>query len=798
MEGFAAVSLAGNILQFIHTTRQLVSTSREIFDSGTKDGYVELELVATELRTRADRLVTPFKGLGTSADDDDSLASLANACKVVADQLLGVLAKLRLNDDSTKWRSFLQALKTQWHDLEIDALRERLDIIGRAVNARLHDDTMLQLGHAVSRLEKRNQELEISRGRGHDITALTEAFKKALIDTRGFEDDDHRMAEKMSNIASSGLHISAEQQILYNLRFVRLEDRYSLISAAHRNTLTWLFGTPNAQKQRVGATTFVQWLQSGDDLYWISGKPASGKSTLMKYLCTHELTMQHLREWAKSDEVIVAEYFFWNAGKNYLQKSQEGLLRSLLYQVLRKCPEFIRLVFPGVWQSLNPNDVERTGNVLLETELPHDVHGLLNALKLTCELLTQSDRRLCFFIDGLDEYNGNTLDVIELIRVLKALNHVKICVSSRQWNEFEQAYGKSGATKLYMQDFNDEDISSYITDVFAEDDNFRGMEDKETRGKALIEEIVTAANGVFLWVVLVVRSLQDDLCEGQSITRLQARLQELPKELENLFHRILFDDVKERFRDQAAQMFLVAQEAKETLPLIAYWFLDEPDLPTERRQPEFQDINSRVMVTKRRLIANCKGLLEPHFQARDIRLDALPSGILFQEKVDFLHRTVRDFLELPTTDIRQWLPPNFDPNEAICRALYSQIKTAPQGAEYGPHVSALYEIFDYHANICQQGTDQCVMILALRTELLRMVGEYSLEHDSEQASEDIDALPAASGSEDGHEASHIPAITEPKAKSSPISEIFERLSLSFKQGKSRLSRSKSRSARGMK
>jgi ABC-type lipoprotein export system ATPase subunit len=79
--------------------------------------------------------------------------------------------------------------------------------------------------------------------------------------------------------------------------------------------LTWLFGTPSTQGRQFESTTFVQWLQSDDDLYWISGRPGSGKSTLMKFLCTHQQTKEHLKAWAKSDDVIVAEYFFWNAGK---------------------------------------------------------------------------------------------------------------------------------------------------------------------------------------------------------------------------------------------------------------------------------------------------------------------------------------------------------------------------------------------------------------------------------------------------------------------------------------------------
>lgn len=188
-------------------------------------------------------------------------------------------------------------------------------------------------------------------------------------------------------------------------------------------------------------------------------------------------------------------------------------------------------------------------------------------------------------------------------------------MSSRQWNEFEDAYGKSRTAKLYMQDFNNGDINAYIDDVFSNNNNYQELEDNETRGKALVEEIVTAANGVFFWVVLVVRSFQEGLREGDSIARLQSRLRKLPTNLEEYFQRILFHDVKESYRDQAAQMFLVALVAKENLPLMAYWFLDEQDFPAERQPLKIQQTNKRHKDAKKCLNPSCKGLLEPHFQS---------------------------------------------------------------------------------------------------------------------------------------------------------------------------------------
>ncbi len=74
---------------------------------------------------------------------------------------------------------------------------------------------------------------------------------------------------------------------------------------------------------------FVQWLRGGSERYRINEKAGSGKSTLEKYISSHHETRGALTSWAGDQELITASFFFWNTGTT-LQKSQMGLLRSLL------------------------------------------------------------------------------------------------------------------------------------------------------------------------------------------------------------------------------------------------------------------------------------------------------------------------------------------------------------------------------------------------------------------------------------------------------------------------------------
>ena len=405
-----------------------------------------------------------------------------------------------------------------------------------------------------------------------------------------------------------------------------------------------------------------------------------------------------------------------------MQKSQEGLLRSLIYQLLRKYPDSICHVFPDAWQHCNRlmSNIQGHETSAQALGIPTDTAGLTVALQRTCDALAQSAKRFCFFVDGLDEYSGDANQLVELVKVLRALKQVKICVSSRPWLEFERAYGKSHTTKLLMEDFNHRDISAYVSDIFENDEDYQELQDIEISGKALVEEIVIAANGVFLWVVLVVRSLQEGLREGDGIDRLRNRLRDLPTDLSNLFGRILFKDVEPSHRERAARMFLVTLKAKENLPLMAYWFLDEPEVVTERQPLKVQQTTYRHKMVKKKLIANGKGLLEFRYQSSNET--KLPSAILFDYRVDFLHRTVREYLELPTTDLHNWVPSGFDTDKAICEVVFSQIKTAPHGKEYAPYIEPLYSVFRHHVK--EAAYDVALQKLAV--ELESIISEYGV------------------------------------------------------------------------
>jgi len=91
---------------------------------------------------------------------------------------------------------------------------------------------------------------------------------------------------QLSHNVERGKEYSAEQRILDFLRFDTMEDRHIGTRPAHEKTLSWIFEETLSTDASQPHTNSVEWLKSDDSLFWISGKPGSGKSTVMKYLCT--------------------------------------------------------------------------------------------------------------------------------------------------------------------------------------------------------------------------------------------------------------------------------------------------------------------------------------------------------------------------------------------------------------------------------------------------------------------------------------------------------------------------------
>jgi len=463
-------------------------------------------------------------------------------------------------------------------------------------------------------------------------------------------------------------------EILKSLRFSRMHDRHSTIHERHQQTFSWIF--------EASASPFKTWLAEGSGAFWVSGKAGSGKSTLMKYINNSPTTMNLLRTWSEARQLITASFYFWNTGTE-MQKSQEGLLQSILYEILRHEPNLIPTVLPSRWQQ---------DELFHQHPPPWKLAELYEALDVLIQ--AKPAACFCFFIDGLDEYSGDAGEqgqFAEQILKLSQSKAVKICVASRPWLQFGNVFGQCKQRMLTLESLTRRDMEIYVRDLLQRDPKFAALLVRQPRAIDLVHDIQDKARGVFLWVVLVVKSLRSGLTLNDSLEDLRRRLDLLPADLKEFFRRMI-DTIDENYKLYACRILCLARSAAP-LPLrTIYWVpLESTEENYAINTPVKSDIGTDRQIETARNVLNkwTKDLLEVYHSDKDSS-----SGRNFANlQIGFIHRTVGDFLSEP--EVRQILEEDsgegFDPNLSMCRVLLAEAKSVTHGSRESD-LDGFYEI----------------------------------------------------------------------------------------------------------
>lgn len=430
-----------------------------------------------------------------------------------------------------------------------------------------------------------------------------------------------------------------------------MDHRYNAISEAHAQTLQWLLD-PTGSSQLSG-DSFARWLQhDGDDddrLYWVHGKPGSGKSTVMRYLNDHQQTQTLVRAWSKECDLVTASCYFWVAGAS-IQKSLRGMLQTLLYQLVRAKPKCVPQLFPDRY-TLICLDGQPEGS--------WSVSELRTALLQYARLYAPSTA-LLLTVDGLDEFDGTDherREVCALLLNMAKKSNVKVCVSSRAWNVYEDAF--STAPQLCIELLTRNDITVYVEDkLLGNAISKQWYAAEPTHAREVIAEVVRKAEGVFLWVRLVVRDLLEGTEQGDDIHEMTRILSDTPSDLEALFDDIP-SRIEDRNKDSAYRVFQFVLHGQ--YPIMMHYFSHNAAVQNERHLPEAQiqqTLENRQLLEERRINARSLGLLQ---------FDILGSHTPPFQVVSFMHRTARDFVSSSYTvkKMEQWKQTPFDVNTAV-------------------------------------------------------------------------------------------------------------------------------------
>ncbi|KAI5456090.1 hypothetical protein BGZ63DRAFT_418115 [Mariannaea sp. PMI_226] len=306
--------------------------------------------------------------------------------------------------------------------------------------------------------------------------------------------------------------------------------RHNSIPEAHQETFRWVFTAsrcqkaPEGKRQQGSESKLIKWLEHGSGVFWVSGKPGSGKSTFMKFVANHRKTAEALSKWSHPLQAITSSCYFWSSGTD-IQKSLTGLLQTLLYDVFRCCPPLIQNCCPSRWSG----------------EVPLGERWTEHELRATLERISEQPEvpfRFCFFIDGLDEYAGDHLDFCEYLTTILNRN-IKLCLSSRPWNVFKDAFGQDEASRILIHELTWNDILLYAQNRLHRHPRWRCLALQTEQAKSLTTTIATRSQGVFLWVFLVTKRLREGLTNDDSFADLERRLFSFPTELEAFFKQML-------------------------------------------------------------------------------------------------------------------------------------------------------------------------------------------------------------------------------------------------------------------
>jgi hypothetical protein len=248
----------------------------------------------------------------------------------------------------------------------------------------------------------------------------------------------------------------------------------------------------------------------------------------MKFLVKNARTAELLKEW--SDRNLVVSYFFWKRGSP-MQRNRKGLLSSLAHQIIEKQPAIL----------LSLTDINCWNKMYIDDWPEEELEQLL------FQCLKRSTQPVCLFLDGLDEIDEHEgpFDLIELIRKIRDQANTKACLASRPDREYFDEYSKLPMMKL--QDLTESDIYHYAATELRKY-CVNSELDYNTETEKIVKLIVSRANGVFLWVYLVLRSLRKGIqSRGDDWARLTQRVKTTPSELNKLYQ-----DMWERLGDEVA------------------------------------------------------------------------------------------------------------------------------------------------------------------------------------------------------------------------------------------------------
>ncbi|KAI1608488.1 hypothetical protein EDD36DRAFT_423386 [Exophiala viscosa] len=436
--------------------------------------------------------------------------------------------------------------------------------------------------------------------------------------------------------------------LLNTLDFEQRELRRYELSALETtdDTFRWIWTSP-----------YRTWLENDELLFWISGKPASGKSTLMNYISRATETTDILEALNHKEWTIVHFFFDFRTGGS-ISNNMEGFLRCLLYQLCRDLPDLIKNL---------PHLRQFVRNPSLQSSTPATAQIPIHTLKeAVVKAVGDYSGSLLILLDGLDEYGEtSTQPAMEQIsehrsrqkmtQQLQLVNFIKdqlgtrakVCVASRPDPPFPDVF--QGVPSFEMHDLNKKAIKEYGLLWLSKCFPYGQYEASALHD--LCAKVAWLSSGVFLWAKFALEELAYGLSNGERLESdaLEDRLEALPLELDD-FYSTLFKGIPLEWTKTAGLILLLIcyKEGRDDLTTdllrMALHYL--PASWPLRPDPATTSALADSDMFEKRLRAISRGTLEVSEATWEIQATGGIAKRCFPcRTVRLLHKTVWPYLE---------------------------------------------------------------------------------------------------------------------------------------------------------
>lgn len=626
MDPVTGLAVAGNAVQFFDVSLRAIKLMREAYAS--KDGLLNYQQTLGEEIARFDILSGQIK---RQCSSNAELEQLRLTCEALSSDIAIKLNDIKPKQSSKKAVTIAKHLFFgDKHKRELQNLQQKLEQGKSDLRDRILLEVLVQSHLIPDALEAKEVAdkvfEELAKGNNHVL--------KQIIETEG---ERTRQAVKAAGDAQSQALFN--EKFLQSLSFAEMHDRHQAIEEAHTNTLRWVFrdtyfddiNSDHDMQNLEARQLHRRWLQQDDaSIFWVQGKPGSGKSTLMAYLTDWPGQLQQLLSdrWCAGKIVVLASFFAKLHGTE-LQRNITGLLRSIAHKLLANDRSLL-MSSAGDYESGPPSPWRRSQLITL-------VDSLLRASKSPILLM----------IDALDELRESRDQIVSFLKVIQdwtRLDHVRAIVSSRPEVPFTNHLGHLPSVRL--QDLNSGDIRHYVRS------DLGNLELDSLLLWRFESTIIDKSEGVFLWVKLVVRSLIEGFENGDSVAILQKRLDAVPPDLSNMLDQMLSQIQPDYVKDAAFLFQLpsaaLPQPADLRLCSWNHWTWPTGGYPgflmdeacayfTYADDFDFASYSGNHIKThitnkyRQHVSARCQGLLEVKSDHHVLR-------------VDFVHRTAKEHL----------------------------------------------------------------------------------------------------------------------------------------------------------